>query len=73
VQLSALLEKRVKISDLLEDFKKHPVIQPLIRKGELVEYSAHLIPVSGLKMMPASSPTAFWSWGMRRPWSWGPA
>ncbi|MCX5916506.1 MAG: FAD-dependent oxidoreductase [Deltaproteobacteria bacterium] len=52
VQLSAVLEKRVKISDLLEDFKKHPVIQPLIRKGELVEYSAHLIPVSGLKMMP---------------------
>jgi electron transfer flavoprotein-quinone oxidoreductase len=52
VQLSALLEKRVKISELLEDFKKHPVIQPLIRKGELVEYSAHLIPVSGLKMMP---------------------
>jgi electron transfer flavoprotein-quinone oxidoreductase len=52
VQLSALLEKRVKVSDLLEDFKKHPVIQSLIRKGEMVEYSAHLIPVSGLKMMP---------------------
>jgi electron transfer flavoprotein-quinone oxidoreductase len=52
VQLSAVLEKRVKASDLLEDFKKHPVIQPLIRKGEPVEYSAHLIPVSGLKMMP---------------------
>ena len=52
VQLSALLAKQVKISDLLEDFKKHPMIQPLIRKGELVEYSAHLIPVSGLKMMP---------------------
>ncbi len=52
VQLSAVLAKQVKISDLLEDFKKHPVIQPLIRKGELVEYSAHLIPVSGLKMMP---------------------
>jgi len=52
VQLSAVLEKRVKISELLEDFKKHPIIQPLIRKGEMVEYSAHLIPVSGLKMMP---------------------
>jgi electron transfer flavoprotein-quinone oxidoreductase len=52
VQLSAVLEKRVKISELLEDFKKHPAVQPLIRRGELVEYSAHLIPVSGLKMMP---------------------
>ena len=36
VQLSAVLAKQVKISDLLEDFKKHPVIQPLIRKGVLV-------------------------------------
>ncbi len=52
VQLSALLAKQVKASELMEEFKKHPVIQPLIRKGELVEYSAHLIPVSGLKMMP---------------------
>ena len=52
VQLSAVLAKQVKISELLEDFKKHPMIHPLIRKGELVEYSAHLIPVSGLKMMP---------------------
>lgn len=52
VQLSDLMEKKIKASDLLEDFKSHPAISPLIRKGEMVEYSAHLIPVSGIKMMP---------------------
>ena len=53
VQLSALIEQQVKASDLLEDFKKHPSIRCLIEQGEMVEYSAHLIPVSGLKMVPA--------------------
>jgi electron transfer flavoprotein-quinone oxidoreductase len=52
VQLSALLEKRVKASDLIDEFKDHPSVRPFIRNGETVEYSAHLIPVSGVKMMP---------------------
>jgi electron transfer flavoprotein-quinone oxidoreductase len=52
VQLSELLKSRVKASDLLEDFKMHPFVQRLIEHGETVEYSAHLIPVSGLKMVP---------------------
>ncbi|MFB3924571.1 MAG: FAD-dependent oxidoreductase [Syntrophales bacterium] len=52
VQLSALLEHKIKASDLIEDFKNHPSVRPLIRNGETMEYSAHLIPVSGVKMMP---------------------
>jgi electron transfer flavoprotein-quinone oxidoreductase len=52
VQLATVIENRVKASDLLEDFKKHPVIQGLIKGGESVEYSAHLIPVTGLKVLP---------------------
>lgn len=52
VQLSSVLSEKIKASDLIEDFKKHPAIHPLIEGGEMVEYSAHLIPVSGLKMMP---------------------
>jgi electron transfer flavoprotein-quinone oxidoreductase len=52
VQLSALLENKIKASDLIEDFKNHPAVRPLIRNGEMAEYSAHLIPVSGIKMMP---------------------
>jgi len=51
-QLSALVEKKVKSADLIEDFKNHPAVRPLIRNGQTVEYSAHLIPVSGVQMMP---------------------
>jgi electron transfer flavoprotein-quinone oxidoreductase len=32
---------------LLEQFKSHPSIAPLIQEGELKEYSAHLIPEGG--------------------------
>jgi electron transfer flavoprotein-quinone oxidoreductase len=53
VQLSALIDRQVKASDLLEDFKNHPSVRGLIEQGEMVEYSAHLIPVAGLKMIPA--------------------
>ncbi len=52
VQLSALLEKQINAADLLEDFKSHPFVSNLVKDGDLLEYSAHLIPVSGLKMMP---------------------
>jgi electron transfer flavoprotein-quinone oxidoreductase len=52
VQLSSVMEEKVKASDLINEFKAHPAIEPLIKGGEMVEYSAHLIPVSGLKMMP---------------------
>ena len=52
VQLNALAEKQVQANDLLEDFKGHPAVASLLEGGKLVEYSAHLIPVSGIKMMP---------------------
>ncbi len=51
-QLSALMKNEANASDLLEEFKAHPFIRNLVKDGELLEYSAHLIPVSGLKMMP---------------------
>ena len=34
-------------NDLLEQFKSHPSIAPLIKDGELKEYSAHMIPEGG--------------------------
>jgi electron transfer flavoprotein-quinone oxidoreductase len=52
VQLNALAEKQVKANDLLEDFKRHPAVASLLDGGKLVEYSAHLLPVSGINMMP---------------------
>jgi electron transfer flavoprotein-quinone oxidoreductase len=52
VQLNALAQKQVKANDLLEGFKGHPAIARLLDGGKLVEYSAHLIPVKGINMMP---------------------
>jgi electron transfer flavoprotein-quinone oxidoreductase len=52
VQLGALVGARINSSDLIEDFKRHPTIREFIRDGQTVEYSAHLLPVSGLRMMP---------------------
>ena len=34
-------------NELFEQFKSHPSIAPLIKDGELKEYSAHLIPEGG--------------------------
>ena len=52
VQLSALAKNNVRANDLLEEFKNHPAIESLLVDGQLVEYSSHLIPVSGKAMMP---------------------
>jgi electron transfer flavoprotein-quinone oxidoreductase len=52
VQLSGLTEKKVVANDLLEEFKQHHTVKNLIADGQLAEYSAHLIPVGGRKMMP---------------------
>lgn len=52
VQLSALVEHKVRANDLLNEFKQHPAVAHFLADGKLVEYSAHLIPVSGIDMMP---------------------
>lgn len=52
VQLSALAKNNVRANDLLEEFKNHPAVESLLVDGQLVEYSSHLIPVSGKTMMP---------------------
>jgi len=52
VTLEDLKHKRMKPYDMLNELKKHPVIKPLVDGGELLEYSAHLIPEGGYKAMP---------------------
>jgi electron transfer flavoprotein-quinone oxidoreductase len=42
----------IKVPDMVERFKANPVIAPLIRGGELLEYSAHLAPEDGYGMLP---------------------
>lgn len=49
VTLSELIDRGIKPYDLLDKLKKHPEIAPLIKDGELLEYSAHLIPEGGYK------------------------
>ncbi len=41
-----------KLPDLIEDFRNGPHIAPLLEGGEVVEYSAHLVPEAGMAMMP---------------------
>ncbi len=45
--IKSLLEHKINPNDALEAFKNHPVISPLIRGTEQMEYSAHLIPDGG--------------------------
>ncbi|HEY7198687.1 MAG TPA: FAD-dependent oxidoreductase [Candidatus Dormibacteraeota bacterium] len=47
VQVASLAERRVPAYELLEGFKAHPAVAPLVRGGRLVEYSAHMVPEVG--------------------------
>ncbi len=44
VQLGSLKGRGVASHEIVERFKLHPAIEPLVRGGELVEYGAKLIP-----------------------------
>lgn len=50
--LSDLAAGDVPIYQMLEDFKKRADIAPLVKGGELLEYSGHLVPEGGLDMVP---------------------
>lgn len=41
------------VHEIMQDFKTHPAIRPLIAGGKTVEYGAHLVPELGLGGMPA--------------------
>jgi electron transfer flavoprotein-quinone oxidoreductase len=48
----ALKKAKMPLADIAENIKFHPSIAPLIADGELMEYSAHLIPEGGIKTVP---------------------
>jgi electron transfer flavoprotein-quinone oxidoreductase len=50
--LSDLVNGTKSVPQLLEDFKQHPVLAPLLTGGELIEYSGHMVPEGGLAMVP---------------------
>jgi electron transfer flavoprotein-quinone oxidoreductase len=51
-QISSLAEQKRRPDELLEHFKAHPAVAPLVRGGTLREYSAHLVPEAGWAMLP---------------------
>jgi len=50
--VSELCRATERVPDMLESFKAHPALRPLLAGGRTVEYSAHLVPEAGLGMLP---------------------
>ena len=51
-KLNSLRERKISIAELLDDFKSNPSVRQSIKDAILKEYSGHLIPESGLNMVP---------------------
>ncbi|MEO6889663.1 MAG: FAD-dependent oxidoreductase [Ktedonobacteraceae bacterium] len=54
-QIASLAEHRQKPYELLDQFKRHPAVAPLVRDSVTIEYSAHMIPEGGWAMLPQLS------------------
>ncbi len=52
VNLDELKKRKITPNELLNKLKKHPAVAPFIKGGELIEYSAHLIPEGGYNAIP---------------------
>jgi electron transfer flavoprotein-quinone oxidoreductase len=52
VHLDSLVARGIPPDELLEDFVASPAVAHLLRGARLVEYSAHLLPEAGVKMVP---------------------
>ncbi len=50
--LEDLIESGRNVNDMLDRFKQHPAIAPLVAGGETIEYSGHLIPEIGYDRLP---------------------
>lgn len=50
--LQDLIETGINVNDMLDRFKRHPAIAPLLVGGEAIEYAAHLIPEGGYHRLP---------------------
>ncbi len=50
--LSHLTDSETALPQMLQQFKQHPAVRPLLKNTELREYSAHLIPEGGVESMP---------------------
>ncbi|MDR2989871.1 MAG: FAD-dependent oxidoreductase [Providencia alcalifaciens] len=48
--LHHIKDAKKSVPQMLEDFKQHPAVAPLIEGGKMIEYAAHVVPEAGLKM-----------------------
>lgn len=55
LQLDDLRRSGRRPESFIADLKAHPALAPLVEGGDLLEYSAHLIPEGGYDMMPELS------------------
>lgn len=40
------------VTEMFNNFKKHPAVSPLLDGGDVIQYPAHMVPEGGIKMMP---------------------
>ncbi len=59
VQIASLAQNKARAYDLLDQFKQHPAVAPLVRDSTTLEYSAHMIPEGGWAMLPTLSRAGF--------------
>lgn len=52
LSLKHLIERRVKATELMEDFKNHPLVRNYIKDGKTIEYQAHMAPDGGYDSTP---------------------
>lgn len=52
LMLNTLAEYQLRPYEVLQRYLQHPVIAPLVKDGQLLEYGAHLIPEGGWHDMP---------------------
>lgn len=52
ITLNALVASGLRPQDILQQHLNHPALAPLVAKGTLLEYGAHIIPEGGFRGMP---------------------
>ena len=55
VTVDNMMRSADRLPDLMEAFKNHPAVAPLVRDAKLAEYSAHLVAEGGIHMLPTLS------------------
>lgn len=50
--ISTTAEQDMPIYQMMENFKSHPMVAPMIRGAKMVEHSGHMVPEGGYNMIP---------------------